>query len=248
MSDDIVRRLRGLATAPRQPVPVRATYYRTATVTDDRRGRQYMTAAELLPAVSAAFDLAGLDPAALVVTERAVFPVMSPAGDLVAELRHDPHRLRWHACRYGDRWTWEIATGTLGELTERIAEWMAASQRATASRPRRVLPLVNGGPRAVGPEPVPAAPTPVPPPSAAPTPAAPVSAAPTPAAPTSAALPTFLVTSPTYSLVAELWHDPHRSHWHAARHQDGRTRETATGPLGRLAERIAQWAPLRDSR
>lgn len=70
----------------------------------------------------------------------------------------------------------------------------------------------------------------------------------TPAVPTPPALPAFLVTSPTYSLVAELGPDPHRQHWHATRHEDGRTQETATGTLGRLAERTAQWAPLRNVR
>lgn len=34
----------------------------------------------------------------------------------------------------------------------------------------------------------------------------------------------------------------------ATRHQDGWTQETATGTLGRLAERIAHWAPFRHLR
>lgn len=237
-------RLGGLATGSR---PARAVAgarspvepghrYRTLTPIDGRRDGQNMTAAELLPVVSQAFALAGLGPAALVVTGLPAFPVIDPAGQLVAELWHDPHRPVWRATRYRDGVPLVRVAGPLGDLAERIAGWVAAGQ----TEPRPVRPhderrddrsgddqSGDDGQRSSSPSP----------------------ADPPPAASDAAdERPTFLVTSPTYSLVAELWPDPHQPHWHAVRHQDGRTQETATGTLGRLAERIAQWAPLRNLR
>lgn len=60
MSDDIVARLRGLATTGRPGQVITRERYRLATPIDDCRARKHMTGAELLPVVSEAFELAGL--------------------------------------------------------------------------------------------------------------------------------------------------------------------------------------------
>ena len=262
MRDDIIVRLGRLATAPPTDlvIPRQRYSYLPRTPIDGRRDRQRMSGAELLPVVSEAFELAGLSPSALIVLARPTFLVMSPAGDLVAQLWPVEHRPYWLVIRCGAGFSQKPVAGPLGELAQRIAGWMADSQRVADSRPGRALPPVGGRrvaeteppvtpePRPSGTAPTPAAPTAASPTPAPPTPAPPTAAAPAPAPPSAAAPPAFLVTSPTYSLVAELWHDPHRPHWHATRHENGRTQETATGTLGRLAERIAQWAPLRNVR
>lgn len=98
---------------------------------------------------------------------------MNPAGELVAQLWHVPLRPYWLAIRLGDRFTQKPVAGTLEELAQRIAGWMADIQRVAASQPDRALPLVGGGPRAA--VPTPPAPTPT-----APTPTAPTPPAPTP--------------------------------------------------------------------